>query len=239
MTARVHKAMKSISRSFKTYLAPTQYGSTQCGYGELFTWGCSVAEGASQGIWTKPTVTAKGPWPWPCYLPSFLRSPRGHLPEAPMTWLKCPYFTSHNGLTEKHGYPCLGCIYAPCHNERWLHIGYHDKGTDVQCSCMLMRHYARGGFQLQGGLSDTKGFFVTDGQWGSWGKDFAVPSWSTRYPGTEAYTGFTLLLQMCPVQVRPFTRAAREGMSPYMAMPEDRWGICLISGWLILHKEMY
>lgn len=53
----------------------------------------------------------------------------------------------------------------------------------------------------------------------------AVPSWIRRHLGTEVYAGFTLLLQMCPVQVRPFICAVREGIF----MVEAGQGICLIS----------
>lgn len=67
----------------------------------------------------------------------------------------------------------------------------------------------------------------------------AVPPRSSRHLGTGAYTGFTPMLQMSPVQVRPFTYAVRKGMRPYMEMPEDLWGICLISGWLMLQREMH
>ena len=80
---------------------------------------------------------------------------------------------------------------------------------------------------------------------GPWGRRLLlpvapdVPSWNSRYLATEADRGSTLLLQMCPVQVKPFTRAVREGMGPYMEVPEDQWGICLTSGWLKFQREMH
>lgn len=85
-----------------------------------------------------------------------------------------------------------------------------------------MRRYSCGQFQLQGGLSDMKSSFVTDGQSGSRGRRLCYCLWLLLFPhgigGTwvqRLTRALTLLLQMRPVQVRPFTPAVREGMSPH------------------------
>jgi len=75
------------------------------------------------------------------------------------------------GSREKYGYSCQSCIYTSCHQERWLLVSYLDKGIDVQCPCMLMRHYACGRFHLQGGPSDVKGISVNEIPRG---EDFAI-----------------------------------------------------------------
>lgn len=68
----------------------------------------------------------------------------------------------------------------------------------------------------------------------------ALPSWNSKRLGTDAYQVLHCNFKsvLCKSDLS-HAHVIREGMSPYMDVPEHVQGICLISGWLILQREMH